>query len=150
MVTARQTLFQTTVVSSSELVDEISRALMAHSRHAPYRRTVESIERETDDFHIHAVLRPAVKIAAAIRKSEELTEVYLKNENGTVGDIGVRLDDKYPIIGENKRAPVFTAHEANFRGFAIGRGKKFPWPKEDDMDKAEPAIRLWIQVFIYK
>ncbi|KAJ7353057.1 hypothetical protein DFH08DRAFT_804637 [Mycena albidolilacea] len=140
MVTACQTLFQTTVVSSLHHVNEISWALLAHSQRAPYRGTVESIERETDDFHMHSMLRPAVKIAAAIRGSEELTEAYLKNENGTVGDIGVRLDNKYSIIGENKRAPEFTAHEEKFRGFATGLDKKFPWPQEDKMDKAEPAI----------
>ncbi|KAJ7327929.1 hypothetical protein DFH08DRAFT_816095 [Mycena albidolilacea] len=148
MVTARQPSFDMTVESTAH-VRGIWRVMAAHSRHAPYRNTEEMREGETDDFHLHAILRPAAAIATAIRK-ETLITYFIQHEQGTTSDLGVgRTKDKQYIMAEDKRSPVFTKHQEKFCGYAApGPGKKFPWPPETEMDKAEPA--LWGQFSQYR
>ncbi|KAJ7774681.1 hypothetical protein B0H14DRAFT_2631894 [Mycena olivaceomarginata] len=148
MVTTRQPSFDMTVELPAH-VRGIWRAMAAHSRHAPYRNTEEMREGETDDFHLHAILQPAAAIATAIRK-ETLITYFIQHEQGTTSDLGVgRTKDKQYIMAEDKRSPVFTKHQEKFCGYAApGPGKKFPWPPETEMDKAEPA--LWGQFSQYR
>ncbi|KAF7366236.1 hypothetical protein MVEN_00500900 [Mycena venus] len=126
-----------------------------HDMAADHRQPfpAEFTESATDEFHINKVLRPAVKVAAAMLDEKLLTVGFLRMENHTKGDLSVYTpltkEDahrRYWALIEDKRLEVFRAHHVEF--FSYGDHDHFPWPENaDDFEKATPGKRMWIQIW---
>ncbi|KAJ6464235.1 hypothetical protein DFH09DRAFT_1382240, partial [Mycena vulgaris] len=113
----------------------------------------ELAESATDEFHINKILRPAVKVAAAMLDEKLLTVGFPRMENHTKGDISVYTpltkEDEHRLYWasiEDKRLEVFRAHRAEFCSY--GDHDHFPWPENaNDFENATPGKRMWIQIW---
>ncbi|KAJ7122301.1 hypothetical protein C8R44DRAFT_852967 [Mycena epipterygia] len=146
MVAARQPSFK--MAASEDHAHSIFRSIAAYDRRAPYANTREVVEKETDDYHLHTILIPAVVIAAAMR-DESLVTGYPRARQGTASGLSIHTESAkattHWVMVDDKRAPVFAAHEEQFRTYS--KSEKFPWPNKNEMEKAEAGMRLWIQLW---
>nr|GAT47615.1 predicted protein [Mycena chlorophos] len=100
-------------------VTGISRAIAARDRRAPYAAAKEVVERTTDEYHRIVILEPAALIATGILE-ESIISGYSNARSGAIGDLLVYVgseDDIICLVAEDKRAPVFKAHEKQFRDY---------------------------------
>ncbi|KAF7336807.1 hypothetical protein MVEN_02116500 [Mycena venus] len=134
--------FNRTVLSNAR--EAIFQHLTA-DRRSPHQ--AEVADGVTDNFHLNMVLKPAAAIASAFEEVS-ITAGYAFAQNSTESDLIVftplsQDTERKPWIAiEDKRAAVFTAHEAEFLGYA--EESSFPWPVNSD---ATSGLRMWMQIW---